>query len=50
VGSAGDDEKVKFLLEELDFDAAFNYKKESPKDALPKLCPNGIGGTNINVR
>jgi len=43
VGSAGDDKKVKFLMVELDFDAAFNYKKEAPKDALPKLCPDGIG-------
>ena len=49
VGSAGNDEKVKFLLEELKFDAAFNYKKEHPKDALPKLCPNGIGITSTVV-
>ena len=43
VGSAGDDKKVKYLKEELGFDAVFNYKKDKPKDALPKLCPNGIG-------
>lgn len=43
VGSAGDDKKVNFLSEELGFDAAFNYKKEAPKQALPKLCPGGIG-------
>jgi len=50
VGSAGDDQKVKFLLEELNFDAAFNYKKESTKDVLPKLCPDGIGSPAINLR
>ena len=43
MGSAGSDEKVKFLLEELDFDGAFNYKKEKPADAIPRLCPDGIG-------
>jgi len=43
VGSDGDNEKVQFLLEELGFDAAFNYKEESAKHALPKLCPDGIG-------
>jgi len=43
VGSVGDDKKVEFLLNELKFDAAFNYKKESPKEALPRLCPQGIG-------
>ena len=43
IGSAGDDKKVKFLKEQLHFDAAFNYKKDKPKDALPKLCPEGIG-------
>jgi NADPH-dependent curcumin reductase CurA len=43
LGSAGSDEKVKFLIDELEFDAAFNYKTEKPKDALPRLCPEGIG-------
>jgi NADPH-dependent curcumin reductase CurA len=43
VGSAGDDKKVTYLLEELGFDGAFNYKKEKPSDALPRLCPDGIG-------
>jgi NADPH-dependent curcumin reductase CurA len=50
VGSAGDDEKVEFLLKELNFDAAFNYKKESPKDAIPKLCPDGIGSISLDNR
>lgn len=42
IGSVGSDEKLKFITEELGFDAGFNYKKESPKDALPRLAPEGI--------
>jgi len=41
VGSAGDDDKVDYLIK-LGFDAAFNYKKEPPKEALKKYCPKGI--------
>ncbi|SCV35424.1 related to endo-polygalacturonase 6 [Fusarium fujikuroi] len=40
--SVGDDAKFDFITKELGFDAGFNYKKESPKDALPRLAPNGI--------
>jgi NADPH-dependent curcumin reductase CurA len=43
VGSAGDDKKIKYLKDELDFDGAFNYHTEKPADALPRLCQNGIG-------
>lgn len=42
VGSAGSDEKVKYLIEKLGFDAAFNYKTESPDKALPKYIPEGL--------
>lgn len=42
VGSAGSDDKVKHLKEELKFDAAFNYKTEKPDEALSKYCPKGI--------
>lgn len=42
IGSAGSDEKVKFLCDELGFDAAFNYKTQSPANALPALAPEGI--------
>ncbi|KAF3925156.1 Zeta-crystallin [Dactylellina cionopaga] len=42
VGSAGSDEKVKYLIEELKFDAAFNYKTEPPKEALAKYIPEGL--------
>lgn len=34
--------QVKFLQEELGFDAAYNYKKTSHMEALEKLCPEGI--------
>ncbi|ORX89681.1 NAD(P)-binding protein [Basidiobolus meristosporus CBS 931.73] len=42
VGAAGDDSKVKFLLDELKFDAAFNYKKMDLDEAFNKYCPKGI--------
>jgi NADPH-dependent curcumin reductase CurA len=34
IGSAGSDEKVRYLLDELGFDAAFNYKETPPEQAL----------------
>ncbi|PKC63116.1 NAD(P)-binding protein, partial [Rhizophagus irregularis] len=40
--SAGSDEKVDYLLNELKFDAAFNYKKTDLNKALSEYCPNGI--------
>lgn len=42
IGSVGSDEKVKFITEELDFDAGFNYKKEQPGEALKRLAPAGV--------
>ncbi len=42
VGIAGSDEKVKFLLEELGFDAAINYKTQNVAQVLKEVCPNGI--------
>ena len=43
IGSAGTDEKVKFLLSELGFDEAFNYKTvSSVLGALQCAAPNGI--------
>lgn len=42
IGSVGSDEKLEYLTSELNFDGGFNYKKESPKDALPRLAPEGI--------
>lgn len=42
IGSVGSDEKAEFITKELGFDAATNYKKESPADALKRLAPEGI--------
>ncbi|MEK5391494.1 NADP-dependent oxidoreductase [Margalitia sp. FSL K6-0131] len=42
VGIAGTDEKCRYLINELGFDAAINYKKEDVPSALEKACPNGI--------
>ncbi|KAK9465067.1 hypothetical protein V1512DRAFT_272437 [Lipomyces arxii] len=42
VGSAGSDDKVKFLKEELGFDEAWNYKKEPLNEAMSKYMPEGI--------
>lgn len=42
VGIAGTEEKCQYLLNELGFDAAINYKKDDVPSALEKACPNGI--------
>lgn len=42
VGIAGTDDKVKYLVEELGFDAAINYKTQDVAQALRDACPNGI--------
>src|SRR5215207_1537346 len=43
VGIAGSDRKVEWLVNELGFDAAFNYKAAgSYADQLQKLCPSGV--------
>ncbi|MFD3923385.1 NADP-dependent oxidoreductase [Streptomyces sp. NPDC058595] len=43
IGSAGSDDKVKLLVEEYGFDAAFNYKSGgSVKEQLKKAAPDGI--------
>ncbi|MGH9800666.1 MAG: NADP-dependent oxidoreductase, partial [Blastocatellia bacterium] len=42
VGIAGADDKCKWLIDDLGFDAAINYKTENVAAALKKHCPNGI--------
>jgi hypothetical protein len=43
IGIAGSDEKVRFLIEELGFDGAFNYHETADYAAkLKELCPNGV--------
>ncbi|CAG8604623.1 5184_t:CDS:2 [Funneliformis caledonium] len=56
IGSAGDDNKVDYLLNELKFDDAFNYKKINTDQALKETCPNGIdiyfdnvGGETLDI-
>lgn len=42
VGIAGSDDKINYLVNDLGFDAAINYKKEEIRAALKEACPNGI--------
>lgn len=43
VGITGGDDKIAYLVNELGFDAAFNYKARADyRAALAELCPNGI--------
>ena len=42
VGIAGGADKCRYLVEELGFDAAIDYKHEDVKAALRTHCPNGI--------
>lgn len=42
VGIAGSAEKCQYIMEELGFDAAINYKLEDVRQALRSHCPKGI--------
>ncbi len=42
IGSAGSAEKVRYLVDELGFDAAFNYRDGPVADLLEDAAPNGI--------
>jgi NADPH-dependent curcumin reductase CurA len=42
VGLAGSAEKCRWIVEELGFDAAINYKTENLAEALKRTCPQGI--------
>ncbi len=42
VGIAGTDEKCRWVVEELGFDACINYKTEDVATRLRELCPDGI--------
>ena len=43
IGIAGSDEKVRYLVGELGYDGAFNYREERDyQGRLKELCPNGI--------
>ncbi|MEM7292826.1 MAG: NADP-dependent oxidoreductase [Pseudomonadota bacterium] len=50
VGTAGSDEKVAYVLDDLGFDAAFNYRTEIDLSGkLEQLCPDGIDINYENV-
>lgn len=42
VGIAGSETKVRYLVDELGFDAAVNYKTDNLHAALKEACPNGV--------
>ncbi|MFD6310849.1 NADP-dependent oxidoreductase [Streptomyces nigra] len=42
IGSAGSDEKVKLLVEEYGFDAAFNYRNGPVAEQLKQAAPDGV--------
>ena len=42
IGIAGSDSKCKWLVDELGFDSAINYKTENVHEALKKAAPNGV--------
>lgn len=42
IGSVGSDDKLDYIMKDLNFDGGFNYKKEKPGDALKRLAPDGI--------
>ncbi|MFD8174436.1 NADP-dependent oxidoreductase [Streptomyces sp. NPDC059709] len=42
IGSAGSDEKVRLLLDEYGFDAAFNYKNGPVSEQLRAAAPDGV--------
>jgi NADPH-dependent curcumin reductase CurA len=42
IGSAGGASKVALLVDELGFDAAFDYRAEDPMDAVARLAPDGL--------
>ena len=49
VGIAGGREKCQFLVDELGFDAAIDYKNENVKKALKQTCPDGVNVYFDNV-
>ncbi len=49
VGIAGSDEKCNWIVRELGYDAAINYKKEDIPERLARACPHGIDMDFENV-
>ena len=42
IGLTGSDDKCRWLLDQLGYDGAINYKSPELRTALAKACPNGI--------
>ena len=42
IGTAGTDEKVAYIVDELGFDAGINYKTEDVDAAMRSACPDGV--------
>ena len=42
VGSAGSDQKVRHVIDDLGFDDAFNYRSGAVRDGLRRVAPDGI--------
>ena len=42
IGVAGSDEKCSYVVDELGFDAAINYKSQDVPSEFQRLCPDGI--------
>ncbi len=42
VGIAGSDEKCRYIVDELGFDAAIDYKTQDLHEALKQACPDGV--------
>ena len=49
VGIAGGPEKCAWLINELGFDAAIDYKNDRVKSAIREACPNGVNVFFDNV-
>jgi len=49
IGIAGGPDKCRWLVDELGFDAAIDYKNEDVGDALDRLAPNGVDLNFENV-
>ena len=49
IGIVGSDAKARWIVDDLGFDGAINYKTEDVGAALDRLCPNGIDVNFENV-
>ena len=49
VGIAGGPEKCSYIVDELGFDAAIDYKNEDLREAIKRTCPDGIDVSFENV-